>query len=453
MSVFTVDSSAQDTHYWTQQYGTQGELLLGTVVGSIIDLSAVYYNPGTLALQENPSLILGAKAFEIQSIKISDTDGNPLPLESLRFGPAPTLFAGILPPRWMDGRIGYSVFTRTDFRFRMQAVVSDEAFTNRADSLVVAGGEVLVDQDVSGVWGGPTWARAWGKMGIGASGFIAYQGQRSRYQSIAQGLKESGAGASAIIIDSIDYWNVRLVFKLGVAWDLSPLTLGVALTAPGIDLFGQGSSLVDVFVDGIDIDGDGVPDTELVANYVKDAPTEYRSPASIAAGCSYRYKNTTFHFSGEYFGAVERYELMETVYFESPTTGDTYAHRMVLGLEDVFNWGFGVEQHIRPWLKGYGSFITDRSAALGGQATTAAVSTWDLFHLMGGAAFSFHGNDITLGLGYTWGSDQLPIDPDVSGSDGTSGYPILDQQFTVDYQVWKVIVGFAFGSGAGRADS
>ena len=48
------DVSAQDTHYWTQQYGTQGELLLGTVVGSLIDLSAMYYNPGALALHMTP---------------------------------------------------------------------------------------------------------------------------------------------------------------------------------------------------------------------------------------------------------------------------------------------------------------------------------------------------------------------------------------------------------------
>ena len=231
------------------------------------------------------------------------------------------------------------------------------------------------------------------------------------------------------------------------------MTFGVALTAPGIGLFGQGSSLVDVFVNGIDIDEDGLPDTELVANYIKDVPTDYRSPASIAAGCSYRYKNTTFHFSGEYFGAVESYELMETVYFESPTTGDTYAHRMDLGLEDVFNWGLGVEQHIRPGLKAYGSFITDRSAALDGQSTSVAVSNWDLFHLMGGAAVSFHGNDFTLGLGYTWGSEMVDNDPPDAAPNGWSTYPLLDRQYSVDYRMWKVIIGFAFGSGQGKSDS
>ncbi len=453
VSVFAFDSSAQDTHYWTQQYGTQGELLLGTVVGSIIDLSAVYYNPGTLALQENPSILLGAKAFEYQSIKIEDANGDELPLQSSRLGPAPTLFAGILPPKWLDGQLGYSVFTRNDFEFRMQAVGPGLIEASISDSLTVSGGELLIDQDVTGIWGGPTWSRAWGKMGFGISGFVAYQGQRTRAQAILQGLKTDGSGASATLIDAVDYWNVRLVFKAGVAWDLSPLTFGVALTAPGIDLFGQGSSLVDIYVDGIDIDGDSAPDTELIANSVVDVPAQYKSPASIAAGFSYRYKNTTFHFTGEYFGEVELYEVMETVYFDSPTTGETYAHRMLLGQNDVFNWGFGVEQHIRDWLKAYGSFILDRSAALDKQDTGLAVSTWDLYHVMGGTAFSFFGNDITLGIGYTWGEDQLPRIRNVSNSDGSDNIPRPEQDFNVDYRQWKFIVGFAFGSGGGQSDS
>jgi hypothetical protein len=453
ISVSSIDSSAQDNHYWTQQYGTQGELLLGTVVGSIIDLSAVYYNPGTLALQENPSILLGAKAFEYQSIKIEDANGDELPLQSTRFGPAPTLFAGILPPKWLDGQLGYSVFTRNDFDFRMQAVGSGLIESDKSDSLTVSGGEILVDQNITGIWGGPTWSRAWGKMGFGISGFVAYQGQNKRTQAILQGLETDGSGASATLIDAVDYWNVRLVFKAGVAWDLSPLTFGVALTAPGIDLFGQGSSLVDIYVDGIDIDGDSVPDTDLIANSIVDAPAQYKSPASIAAGFSYRYKNTTFHFSGEYFGEVELYEVMETVYFDSPTTGDTYAHEMTLGQDDVFNWGFGVEQHIRDWLKAYGSFILDRSAALDSQYTGLAVSTWDLYHLMGGTAFSFIGNDITLGIGYTWGKGPLSRNRNVSNSDGSYDFPSLEQDFSVDYRQWKFIVGFAFGSGGGQSDS
>ena len=49
LSSFPVNSNGQDTQYWTDQYGTYGELLGGTIIGSASDLSATFYNPGALA--------------------------------------------------------------------------------------------------------------------------------------------------------------------------------------------------------------------------------------------------------------------------------------------------------------------------------------------------------------------------------------------------------------------
>ncbi|HJN91846.1 MAG TPA: long-chain fatty acid transport protein, partial [Dehalococcoidia bacterium] len=42
-------AAAQDSNYWTIQYGNRARLLGGSAVGSASDLSAVYYNPGRLA--------------------------------------------------------------------------------------------------------------------------------------------------------------------------------------------------------------------------------------------------------------------------------------------------------------------------------------------------------------------------------------------------------------------
>jgi hypothetical protein len=455
-AAFTGIPFAQDTHYWTQQYGTQGELLLGTVVGSLIDLSSVYYNPGTLALQKNPSFILGAKAFEYQSVTFEDAEGTQSPLQAKSFGPAPTLFAGILPPKWMDGEIGYSVLTRNDFDFRLQAVTSGVVEPTPGDTIYEAGGEIYLDQEITGVWGGPTWSRAWGKMGVGVTGFIAYQSQRTRNQLVLQGLRFSPSdttGASATVINTVDYWHVRAVFKFGVAWDYSPLTFGFAVTAPSIGLFGQGSGLADLFVNGIDLDDDGTLDSELIANSFKDEPSDYKSPASIAGGLGYRYKNTTFHFTAEYFGAVDKYDVLPKQVFKSSTTGNAYAQGTTLELNDVFNWGFGIEQHIRHWLKAYGSFIVDNSAYVEGTASNAAVSNWDLKHVMGGTAFSFLGNDITLGVGYTWGGEPVPKYQSVTTPDQTADVPALDIDAKLKYQRLKFILGFAFGSETTPSDS
>ena len=66
-----VAAMSQDTNYWTLQYGTRGELLGGCVVGSAVDLSATYYNPGSLALVADPKTILTATVFGMETVKVS----------------------------------------------------------------------------------------------------------------------------------------------------------------------------------------------------------------------------------------------------------------------------------------------------------------------------------------------------------------------------------------------
>jgi hypothetical protein len=54
---------AQDNNYWSLQYGPVAELLGGVVVGSAIDLSSTYYNPGGLALADDPAFLLSLNSF------------------------------------------------------------------------------------------------------------------------------------------------------------------------------------------------------------------------------------------------------------------------------------------------------------------------------------------------------------------------------------------------------
>jgi hypothetical protein len=61
-------AQAQDAHYWNDQYGTRAKLVGGLVVGSLVDLSATFYNPGAIAAVEAPRLIVGTDAWEIVSI-------------------------------------------------------------------------------------------------------------------------------------------------------------------------------------------------------------------------------------------------------------------------------------------------------------------------------------------------------------------------------------------------
>ena len=76
---------AQDAQYWTQQYGGSADLLGGMVVGSVVDLSTTFYNPAGLAFYTSPSIVLSAKGYEYQSIKVEGGTGFGSNLNSTKF--------------------------------------------------------------------------------------------------------------------------------------------------------------------------------------------------------------------------------------------------------------------------------------------------------------------------------------------------------------------------------
>ena len=113
-----VPARAQDSHWWTNQYGNRARLLGGAVIGSSRDLSAVYYNPGGLAVVDEPDALLTGYVFELDNIKYSDILIKGTELSSTRFDAVAGLIAGQLPFNFLgDNRLAYSYLTRHNLSF------------------------------------------------------------------------------------------------------------------------------------------------------------------------------------------------------------------------------------------------------------------------------------------------------------------------------------------------
>jgi len=87
-------AAAQDNHYWTTQFGNRARLLGGAVVGSANDLSALYYDPGALALVTKPELLLSGTVFQYESVGVANALGPGNKLSDSSFALVPSLFAG-----------------------------------------------------------------------------------------------------------------------------------------------------------------------------------------------------------------------------------------------------------------------------------------------------------------------------------------------------------------------
>ena len=166
-------AGAQDAHYWTNQFGNQARLLGGAVIGSAADLSAVYYNPGALALVESPELLLAGNVFEISNINVQSTitDEQGASYWSARL--SPSLFAGEIGSKAGGNRFAYSFLTRDSAKLRIddRLAVSGDDFA--VPNLDFVSADHRLDTELNEYWFGGTWARPIDeRTGIGVSTFF-----------------------------------------------------------------------------------------------------------------------------------------------------------------------------------------------------------------------------------------------------------------------------------------
>src|SRR5678815_2334856 len=186
-------AGAQDSQYWTLQYGPVAELLGGTVVGSSRDLSATFYNPGALALTKDPSLLASVESFEATSLKAV---GQPptLAFSDVNVRPSPTLFAFALP-RSLTGSHTFAIssLTRQDLDLRVdnwQVAPSRQG-----------GAESLFDQSLTENWFGLSWAHPVGRQyGVGLTTYVVYRGQRTRREINGQAALSPTDGGAALFL-------------------------------------------------------------------------------------------------------------------------------------------------------------------------------------------------------------------------------------------------------------
>ena len=111
-------SIAQDTHYWSQQFGTRTALLSGAVLGGANDNTMVYYNPGGLGFLDNSTISVNANAYRIENIKISNALGNQSDFKSSNLGSIPLLAGGMINFKDPNWKFGYGFMAPVDFNFK-----------------------------------------------------------------------------------------------------------------------------------------------------------------------------------------------------------------------------------------------------------------------------------------------------------------------------------------------
>lgn len=435
--------SAQDTHYWTNQYGPRSMLLGGAVIGSVGDMSATYYNPGALGYVKKPALLLSANAYQISTLKVESGAGEGIDLNTSDFSALPNMLAGGVRASWLGkNRFAYSLLTR----HRARAELKNSRVT-KADVLPESPGEedfaggLLADGATKELWAGITWARGLSeRVGIGVTQYLSIYNRSKQFDVFAQALTEDGH--VALVYDANNYSSdvYSLLWKAGLGFDFTPVTVGVTITTPNIRLFGSGASTFNSTRVGLDLDGDGTPDDTFETDVQTEVKTHHKSPLSVGVGAAWHFSSTTIHGSMEWFDGVDSYDVLELESYVSQGTGEVVTPTLRQKLDSVVNFAVGLEHVFNERATGYVSFNTDRSAF--NSESDVSLTEFDIYHTTGGSNLTFGRYELMLGASYAWGSQTTQQAIDLNPEDDEE---VINPEDTVDviYRSLTFLIGFS----------
>jgi len=385
---------AQDAHYWTYGYGPIGQLTEGTLVGGVSDLSAVFYNPGALALLEKPRFVVGITSVELANLTIPGIAGEGLDADQLVFDIVPSIVAGQVGPREGDNRFAFAFLSRHDSDWDV-GVNDVNIAAGTADAQAGFG---RLRQRLVEYWVGGTWShRLSDTVSVGVSPFFSMRQQRSRralqYEEI-----QGGATRDLFVAIENEYDHLRALAKFGVAWRPGSWELGLTVTTPGFALWDAGRVVFNASATGI-------ADPLLSASVQKDLDATYKAPWSVAGGATWRGKRTAVHTTVEWFSSVDPYEILSPD--PAPIAGSPETIDLTFRGEakSIVNFGAGLEQRLSSRVVLYAGAAHNASAHVPLRDTLAA---WDLIDVTGGFTFPIGRATCAFGLGYAWGSEEIP---------------------------------------------
>ena len=428
--------NAQENNYWNIQYGTRSTLLGGAVIGSVSDLSATFYNPGAIALFPDAKFILSAQVYQLDNYTIKDGAAEGKDLEYSSIVPSPNFVAIDLNFDFLgEDRLALSILTRQnlDLEFSTRIIDSLEVIESSPGKESFAGG-IDYEKKFNDVWGGITYSTKLGKsVGLGITGYVAFRSHKVSTITILQALQSNGDIASYSNIINYRFNNCKTLVKAGIGLNLDPLTLGLTVTSPSLNIFGTGSVGTHLFISGID-------SNTFNSNYQEDVKSKYNSSWAAGLGGAYNFGKIKLHFSGEWYDAISKFDVLGTEPYVSQSSGETLTNNLTHEAKSVINYGVGLDYFATDSLIFSFSVASDFSAYVENTTTNlASFSAWDLIHIAAGSTFSIWKSEVTVGVVYSFGSQTLENNIDITpGEDNNS----LGRQSDFKYSQIKVLLGF-----------
>lgn len=452
--------AAQDTHYWSQPFGTRSALLGGAVVGGDRDNTAVYYNPGALGFSDTGSISVSGNLYRVQSFHIQNALGDKADFKSMNLGSVPLLVAGMFRTRNSRLRLGYGILQPVDFDFKAAARLDgnyDVALgpeSPGAEALIAQKNVSSTLHEIMVVFT-PSWrlGEHW-SVGLGNM----FTGRSQNFSNVVLARVYLNDAVHTLVtgdeLQHFSYFHLRYVAKLGVAWQGKRVSAGATFSTPGLRLAGKGSVGADYT--GTNILWNGVRQNILADGLQPRLKTEFKAPLSVSAGMNWRFAKSMIAVSGQYFGKEGLYDILRAgdVPFVRPSgaypdLGASNFLRVQSAARTVLNGVIGYEQELSSSLTLQGSFRNDMTYydkdldhATG---IRPDITTWNIYTFSAGVVIGGGRSLVTLGLTGSLGTDNNHAEAGNFTQPGSD--PLLRGAVTVTkatYSSFGFLLGFKY---------
>jgi hypothetical protein len=425
LSFFSIIVVAQD-HYWSQQYGGQATLMGGTVVAGSNDHSNIYYNPGAIGFIDSARVTASTYVVGFESMRLKNAAGTGLDLSSIQLNILPQLIAGSIGIKKVPKLkliYGTLMRSRTNVGFEQ----------NNEGSYEVIGGSPGNEYYKSSVEYKNNSVEQWAGFGlaykindiwsVGISTFGAYTHIESRNkENNSVDAEANGVPyiASVNEFNSASLNQFTHIFKLGVAARTEHVYFGLALTLPGIRVWGKGK--IEKSFEVYNLNQNAADSSMLAQQHpsyvISDVQTGinsyYKIPLSASAGLKLVYPEFTLSASLEYFMGYKNHIVMQgadramirpAVLYSSDTVKDFM--KLQTSASFVINAGIGAEFKIRRdvnLLLGVRTDLSNRADYLPNNSSIGVVSAkspaWHYLYVSSGFTYKLSFHHLTLGFDY-----------------------------------------------------
>ena len=418
-------------------------MLNGNVTGSAEDLGLTFYNPARLAFIEEPSIVIAGKAFQLINYDLEDIFESDIDLKESNFNGIPSIFSGTFKLKKLPNhQFAYSFISRyrTDLNINYDSGVVPGQLFGDLDNISQSFSDITFRNRLREEWYGVSWAhRLKDNFSIGASLFGSIYEINGRGNLLITGDRLDGSVVSYLSKTSFNQKTYGLFLKLGMAWQLKSVALGLNVTAPFLSIKDRASVESEEFLSGLSPAEDyfRVVDLQDLDNKRKTAP-------SIAMGAGVPLGKSMLHLSIDWTSALSEYERI--VLPDVPDDINLDQSSLNEEFKSVFNYGAGADLYISPSVRILVSFSSDYSATLKSPNLFNVVNQGDeninffgdFWHFGLGPDLNFKWGKITLGATYSRSSVDVDASPDIPDV-GDQSPPSITS--AIGYERWRFIIG------------